>query len=125
MFESESRYKNQVVIKGYNKDVTGSAIKCTVERSFSRKFSILVDYGFYQGSEYEELSYNDSVIPSKIDAVFLTHNHLDHAGALPLLVKNGYKNKIYTSIPTSELLGIAFEDTLSIFAEQVRSKIRK
>lgn len=125
MFESESRYKNQIVIKGYNKDVTGSTIKCTVERSFLKKFSILVDYGFYQGSEYEELSYNDSVIPSKIDAVFLTHNHLDHSGALPILAKNGYKNKVYTSIPTAELLDIAFEDTLSIFAEQARDKKSK
>ena len=121
----ESRSKNQIVIKGYNREVTGSAIKCIIERSFFKKFSLLVDYGFYQGNEYEELSYNESIDPSKIDTVFLTHNHLDHAGALPLLVKNGYKNKIYTSIPTSELLGIAFEDTLSIFAEQVRSKIRK
>lgn len=121
----ESRSKNQIVIKGYNKGVTGSTIKCIVERSYFNKYHFLVDYGFYQGSEYEELSYNDSVISSKIDAVFLTHNHLDHAGALPLLVKNGYKNRIYTSIPTSELLDIAYEDTLAIFAEQVENKKRK
>lgn len=118
----ESRSKNQIVIRGYNESVTGSAIKCIVERSFYDKYHFLIDYGFYQGDEYAELSYNDSIIPSKLGAVFLTHNHFDHAGALPLLVKNGYKNKIYTSIPTSELLSIAYEDTLSIFAERIKNK---
>lgn len=118
----ESRFKNQIVIKGYNNGVTGSAIKCIVERSFYDKFKFLVDFGFYQGAEYEELSYNDTINPSKLDAVFLTHNHFDHAGALPLLTKKGYKYKIYTSIPTSELLGIAYEDSLSIFAERIREK---
>lgn len=118
----ESNTKNHILIKGYNEGVTGSAIKCIVERSFYDKFSFLVDYGFYQGSEYEELTYNDSIIPKKINAIFLTHNHLDHAGALPILVKNGYRNGIYTSMPTSELLSIAYEDTLSIFAEQIDKK---
>ena len=119
---TESRFKNQIVIKGYNEGVTGSAIRCIVERSFYDKFRFLVDFGFYQGAEYEELSYNDTINPSKLDAVFLTHNHFDHAGALPLLAKKGYKNKIYTSIPTSELLGIAYDDSLSIFAERIREK---
>ncbi len=116
------RFKNQIVIKGYNEGVTGSAIRCIVERSFYDKFRFLVDFGFYQGAEYEELSYNDTINPSKLDAVFLTHNHFDHAGALPLLAKKGYRNKIYTSIPTSELLGIAYDDSLSIFAERIKEK---
>ncbi len=118
------RFKNQIVIKGYNEGVTGSAIRCTVERSFYDDFQFLVDFGFYQGTEYEKLSYNN-IKPLKLNAVFLTHNHLDHAGALPLLVKRGYSNKIYTSIPTSELLGIAYEDTLSIFSERVSEKNKK
>ena len=114
----ESRSKNQIVIKGFNKSVTGSTIKCSIERSFYDKFHFLVDYGFYQGAEYKKLEYNDIEHLSKLNAVFLTHNHLDHQGALPLLVKNGYRNRIYTTIPTYELLSIAYNDTLSIFAEE-------
>lgn len=114
----ESRSKNQIVVRGCNKSVTGSTIECSVERSFYDKFHFLVDYGFYQGAEYQKLKYNSIEHLSKLDAIFLTHNHLDHQGALPLLVKNGYRNKIYTSIPTSELLSIAYKDTLSIFAEE-------
>ena len=54
----ESRSKNQIVIKGFNKSVTGSTIKCSIERSFYDKFHFLVDYGFYQGAEYKKLEYN-------------------------------------------------------------------
>ena len=114
----ESRSKNQIVIKGCNKSVTGSTIECSIERSFYDKFHFIVDYGFYQGAEYERLEYNNLLHFSKLGAVFLTHNHLDHQGALPLLVKKGYRNRIYTSIPTAELISIAYEDTLSIFAEE-------
>ena len=42
---TESRFKNQIVIKGYNEGVTGSAIRCIVERSFYDKFRFLVDFG--------------------------------------------------------------------------------
>ena len=120
----ESRSKNQIVIKGCNKSVTGSTIECSIERSFYDKFHFIVDYGFYQGAEYERLEYNNLLHFSKLGAVFLTHNHLDHQGALPLLVKKGYRNRIYTSIPTAELISIAYEDTLSIFAEE-KQKNRK
>ena len=53
----ESRSKNQIVVRGYNKSVTGSTIKCSIERSFYDKFHFLVDYGFYQGAEYKNLEY--------------------------------------------------------------------
>ena len=58
-FMIESRSKNQIVVRGYNKSVTGSTIKCSIERSFYDKFHFLVDYGFYQGAEYKNLEYND------------------------------------------------------------------
>lgn len=116
-------FELNVLVRGYNEAVTGSAIENIVRFPDKHKYRFLVDHGFYQGKGYGDLSYNDRIsnIP-KIDAVFLTHSHLDHYGALPMLYKQGYVGKIYTSKSTSHLLEIGFEDNLGIIAEIAKNK---
>ena len=51
---------------------------------------------------------------SQLDFVFVTHNHVDHIGRLPLLYKNGYRGKIYMSKGTAQLIRPALEDSCKV-----------
>ena len=66
-------------------------------------YKVLVDCGLFQG--LKELRLRNWAIfpvnPADIDAIVLTHAHIDHSGYVPLLVKNGFKGKIYCSEMTS------------------------
>lgn len=93
---------------GATKTVTGS--KYLIEDD-GRK--VLVDCGLFQGRKelrlrnWEKLPVN----PSSIDAVILTHAHLDHSGYIPLLVKQGFRGKIYCTAGTADLCGILLPDS--------------
>ena len=88
--------------------VTGS--KFLVENGEGR---ILVDCGLFQG--YKTLRLRNwarlPVAPRSIDAVILTHAHLDHTGYLPLLVKHGFAGPIFCSESTAELCAILLPDS--------------
>lgn len=88
--------------------VTGSKYLLTVHDK-----KILIDCGLYQG--YKELRLRNwatlPINPADIDAVILTHAHIDHSGYLPLLVKNGFKGPIYATQGTKELCEIMLPDS--------------
>lgn len=88
--------------------VTGS--KYLLEDS---KHRILVDCGLFQGFKALRMRNWASlpVAPNSIDAVILTHAHLDHTGYLPLLVKNGFRGSIYCTEGTKDLCGILLPDS--------------
>lgn len=87
--------------------VTGSKYLLT---SGSRQ--ILVDCGLFQGLKQLRLRNREplSVDPKSIDAVVLTHAHIDHSGYLPLFIKNGFSGKVYCSRATRDLCKILLPD---------------
>jgi metallo-beta-lactamase family protein len=76
----------------------------------------LVDCGLFQGlKELRQLNWAPFPIePASIEAIVLTHAHLDHCGYLPLLVKNGFKGKIHCTSPTKDLATIILMDSAKI-----------
>lgn len=78
--------------------------------------TILLDCGLFQGSREEEKA-NKKAFQfkvKKIDAVVLSHAHLDHSGRLPKLVADGYSGPLYMTNPTSELLEVMLKDAASL-----------
>ena len=65
------------------------------------------------------------LLASRLDAVLLTHAHLDHVGRLPLLIKNGYEGDIYATGATSELAGVILRDSAKVQAYDVERRNRK
>ncbi|MEI8136993.1 MAG: MBL fold metallo-hydrolase, partial [Bacteroidota bacterium] len=82
---------------------------------------ILLDCGLYQGmgKETDELNRQLDVIPSKIDAVILSHAHVDHSGNLPLLVKQGFAGKIYCTPATYDVCKILLLDSAHIHESDI------
>jgi len=80
---------------------------------------VLIDCGLFQGlKNLRKLNWKDlPVNAQEIDAVILTHAHLDHCGYLPVLVKNGFKGKIHCTHPTKDLTEIILLDAAKIQEE--------
>lgn len=97
----------QLTFLGATGTVTGSKYLLT---SGSKR--ILVDCGLFQGLKQLRLKNWDplTVDPKSIDAVVLTHAHIDHSGYLPLLIKNGFSGKVYCSRATRDLCNILLPD---------------
>lgn len=74
---------------------------------------ILLDCGLFQGHRRESIAKNREIPfdPKKLDAVLLSHAHIDHCGSLPLLVKRGFKGPIYCTEATLEITGIMLRDS--------------
>lgn len=93
---------------GATETVTGSKYLLSYD---SKK--ILIDCGLFQG--YKELRLRNwhklPIDPKQIDAVILTHAHIDHSGYLPLLMKNGYTGPIYATKGTKDLCSIMLPDS--------------
>jgi metallo-beta-lactamase family protein len=102
--------------------VTGSK---TVLETKLHKY--LIDCGLYQGEEYlEKKNLTPLPFPAKqIKAVFLTHSHLDHCGALPMLVRLGFRGPIFATRETKALSAIIMQDSAKIQISKVRSQNRK
>ena len=83
---------------------------------------VLVDAGLFQGErEWRRRNWDDlPVAPSTIDAVVITHAHLDHSGYLPVLARDGFVGPVVCSEHTAALLPIVLRDAAHIQEEEAR-----
>ncbi|MGC9046669.1 MAG: MBL fold metallo-hydrolase [Minisyncoccia bacterium] len=81
---------------------------------------ILIDCGLFQGSHYcEELNFKPFPYnPKEIQAVLITHAHLDHIGRLPKLYKDGFRGKIYSTPPTKDLAEFVLLDAAGLLKNE-------
>src|SRR3984957_14076666 len=102
---------------GATNTVTGSKFLLTIG---SRR--ILIDCGLFQG--LKELRVRNwtkfPIEPKTIDAVVLTHAHIDHSGYLPLLIKNGFKGRVYCSQATKDLCAVLLPDSGYLQEEEAK-----
>ena len=106
----------------------GAAQNVTGSRHFfeANGVKVLVDCGFYQERQFKERNWDPFPIPpAGIDAVFLTHAHLDHCGLLPKLVKEGFKGRIYCTKATAEIAKIILLDSAKIQEEDAEHKRKR
>jgi metallo-beta-lactamase family protein len=101
--------------------VTGSQYLLETPRA-----RVLIDCGLFQGLPAESVRnrVKPPYDPATVDAVLLTHAHLDHCGALPLLVKLGYPGPIYATMPTIELAGLVLLDSGRLHEEFAKREAR-
>jgi metallo-beta-lactamase family protein len=103
---------------GAAQNVTGSCY--LLEANGAR---ILVDCGLYQERDLKQRNWDPfPVLPSTLDAVLLTHAHLDHCGRLPRLIKEGFGGKIYCTPATAEIAQIIMKDSAFLQEEDVKHK---
>ena len=90
---------------------------------------ILLDCGLYQGKRKEAFEINRTFkySPTEIDALLLSHAHIDHSGKIPGLVKNGFNGPIYTTAATVDLCQIMLRDSAHLQERDIYvvNKIRK
>ncbi|MFH1883095.1 MAG: MBL fold metallo-hydrolase [Planctomycetota bacterium] len=87
---------------------------------------LLVDCGFFQERQFKARNWEPfDPPPDSIDAVLLTHAHLDHCGLLPKLVREGFKGKIYCTAATAEIVQIILLDSAKIQEEDAEYKRKR
>lgn len=101
----------KVTLHGAAGEVTGSAYH--VETS---EASVLIDFGMFQGVAMaeERNQIPPGIDPTHLDAVLLTHAHLDHTGRLPLLARQGYRGPVFATPATIDLTGLILRDAAKI-----------
>jgi metallo-beta-lactamase family protein len=107
----------QIEFVGAAQTVTGSKHLIRTKHA-----NVLLDCGMFQGKRRESIATNKDlgVDVRELDAVILSHAHIDHSGALPLLVKKGYDGPIFTTPATRDLCAVMLEDAALIQAQDAR-----
>ncbi|MBZ0167005.1 MAG: MBL fold metallo-hydrolase [Candidatus Omnitrophica bacterium] len=111
----------KVTFLGAAENVTGS--KFLIEQGDSR---ILLDCGLHQERDLRDRNWDKfPVDPSSIEAMILTHAHIDHCGYIPKLVKDGFRGKIYCTAPTAEIAKISLLDSAKLQIADAQFKKRR
>src|SRR5262245_49416813 len=102
-------------------EVTGSAYYVQTNQS-----GVLVDCGLFQGSKKSEaLNRPPTTSRQKLDAVLITHGHLDHTGRLPLLAKRGHTMPVFATPATIEMTELILKASARIQAGDAERRNRK
>jgi metallo-beta-lactamase family protein len=109
----------RLIFLGATHEVTGSCFYLE-----AGKHKVLIDCGMEQGPDEFE-NQKIPVAPSEIEAVFLTHAHIDHSGLLPLLYQKGFRGQIFTTDTTRDLCKIMLRDSAHIQMFEAEWKNRK
>jgi len=107
---------------GATGDVTGSAYHVVTKHA-----SVLVDCGMFQGGKKEKAKNRrpDKLEGGRLDAVLLTHGHLDHVGRLPILTRNGYEGPIFATQPTIDIATLILRDSLALQKADLKRENRQ
>lgn len=107
------------VIGAAGGEVTGSAYLVRTQHA-----TVLVDAGMFQGGRQSEAKNRLPIAarPEQIDAVLLTHAHLDHTGRVPLLIKHGYRKPIFATGATIDLAEIILKDCAKLQSQDAKRK---
>ena len=111
----------KITFLGAAKNVTGSRYLVK-----TNGFKFLVDCGLYQERELKARDWAPfPVYPHNIDAVLLTHAHLDHCGYLPKLVKEGFDNSIYCTDATADITEVMLMDAAHLQMQDAENKKKR
>jgi metallo-beta-lactamase family protein len=106
---------------GATQNVTGSRYVLEVKGK-----KLLIDCGLYQERQFRDRNWEPFAVPaSDIDAVLLTHAHLDHCGLLPKLVKEGFKGPIICTRATAQIAKIVLLDSARLQVEDAEYKAKR
>ena len=87
---------------------------------------VLVDCGLYQERQFADRNWDPFQVPAaSIDAVLLTHAHLDHCGLLPKLVREGFKGRVYCHEATAEIAKVVMMDAAHLQEEDAAFKKKR
>ena len=123
MSESNSSWVTLTPFGGAN-SVTGSCHLVRVNTRRGEKH-YLVDCGAFSGKDGRRINMNISHLANKIDAVFITHAHIDHTGRLPYLYKLGYRGPIYATRAARELSKLMLLDSARIQEQDYKLLVKK
>ena len=106
---------------GAARNVTGSRYMIETNNT-----TVLVDCGLYQERDFQKRNWEPfRFSPKNLEAVFLTHAHLDHSGLLPKLVKEGFRGKVYCTPATADIAKIILLDSAHLQEEDAAYKKKR
>lgn len=114
-------------VMAMNPGVTGSLNLISVRFPDKEEPNLrfIVDAGTYQENRFKHLNNTLFFNPEKISFCLVTHNHVDHIGRIPYLVKKGFRGTIYSTIPTSRLMPLALWDCFKVLKDSAKRLFEK
>ena len=115
-----------VVVSCLQREVSGSSFMMNISFPDGKRYNLLVDFGLFQEKKYQNLNtLMPNISVSNINAVLITHDHCDHDGRLPYLVKQGYSNPICVTPITKQYLQKSLEISVNISKQQHKKNKKK